>query len=303
MPNQGRNRSGKSGRLRLSAFVRSVRNNMSCPLCGSSAQTVFSIQHAPIVDCSACSHRFYKGTHCDNTVTQIFDDSYFTGGGAGYSDYTSEKEMLIERGRMYAKKLEGLTHPGRILDVGAACGFLLKGFVDSGWNGVGLEPNRAMTEMARSEVGMTVLPGTLEKAQFDERFDLISMIQVVGHLYDPAKAFTRAYELLNDDGLLLIETWDRSSISARIFGKRWHEYSPPSVVQWFSAKSLSEFLSHIGFERLTGGRPAKWISGGHAASLLRYKLGNKRIFDLIPEDLMMPYPAEDLFWAVYRKRN
>lgn len=276
---------------------------MFCPLCGSSAQTVFTIQQAPIADCSECSHRFYKATHCANTVTEIFDDNYFTGGGAGYSDYASEKEMLIERGRMYAKKLEGITHPGRILDVGAACGFLLKGFVDAGWNGIGIEPNRSMAAMARSEVGQNVLPGTLENAQFEERFDLISMIQVVGHLFDPAMAFRRAYDLLNDEGLLLIETWDRTSISARIFGKRWHEYSPPSVVQWFSAKGLSDFLSHIGFERLAGGRPAKWISGGHASSLLKYKLGNKRIFDLIPENMMIPYPAEDLFWAVYRKRS
>jgi len=276
---------------------------MSCPLCGSSAQTVFVAQQVPILGCNVCDHRFYNLKNGSSSVEQIFDDAYFMDGGAGYADYTAEREMLIGRGRMYAKKLREFTQPGRMLDVGAACGFLLKGFVESGWEGIGIEPNGSMAAKARPEVGVTVMQGTLETAEFDESFDLVSMIQVAGHFYDPSAAFSRAYELLNPNGLLLVETWDRASVSARILGKRWHEYSPPSVIQWFSAKGLTDFLSHVGFERVKGGRPTKWISGGHTASLLKYRLGNSRVFNLIPDRLMIPYLPEDLFWAVYRKRS
>ena len=41
-------------------------------------------------------------------VAEIYDDSYFSGGGAGYSDYLAEGEMLKQRGRMYAG-----TKPGK----------------------------------------------------------------------------------------------------------------------------------------------------------------------------------------------
>ena len=101
----------------------------------------------------------------------------------------------------------------------------------------------------------------------------------------------------------MIETWNRESFSARIFGQNWHEYSPPSVLQWFSLDGLTHFLGEIGFEKIAHGRPPKKISGAHAKSLLKYRLGNNFLLKLIPDGLNFPYPSEDLFWAIYRKKN
>jgi SAM-dependent methyltransferase len=132
------------------------------------------------------------------------------------------------------------------------------------------------------------------------------MIQVAAHFHNPRRAFANAFNLLKPDGVLLIETWNYQSLTARAFGRAWHEYSPPSVLQWFSPETLSEFLRReIGFEKIAHGRPSKKISGEHARSLLRYRLGNKfdAILKLIPAKINFPYPAEDLFWAIYRKKK
>ena len=99
--------------------------------------------------------------------------------------------------------------------------------------GVGLEPNGAMTDFGREDLGLDMRQGTLESFDSSEKFDLVSMIQVVAHFYDPRAAFEKAAGLLDENGCLLIETWDRESVSARVFGKNWHEYSPPSVLHWF----------------------------------------------------------------------
>ncbi|KXJ98624.1 MAG: type 11 methyltransferase [Acidobacteria bacterium OLB17] len=275
---------------------------MSCPLCSSAAKEALVAKGIPILDCTDCGHRFYNVNATPFAPAEIYNDAYFDGGGAGYSDYRADRQLLVERGRMYARKLERFTSPGRILDVGAACGYILKGFVDEGWEGIGLEPNASMAAFAADDVGVAVRTGTLEETEIDGKFDLVSMIQVAAHFYDPAAAFARARGLLAENGLLLIETWDRASFSARILGKHWHEYSPPSVVHWFTPKGLTDFLSHNGFERIAGGRPSKWISGGHARSLLKYRLGERKILDLIPSWIKIPYPAEDLFWALFRKR-
>ena len=122
--------------------------------------------------------------------------------------------MLRSRGRMYAKKIAQFTKPGKMLDVGAAAGYILQGFVESGWIGMGLEPNASMAALGSSQLGLDVCQGSLESIETDECFDLISMIQVDAHFYDAKLAFQKAYELLNPGGLLLIETWDRSSVSA-----------------------------------------------------------------------------------------
>lgn len=276
---------------------------MNCPLCNSESKFAFEAKGFPLHDCVKCNHRFAAIPADENHVADIYDDDYFNGGGAGYSDYLQEDEMLTRRGRMYAKIIEKYSaRKGKILDVGSAAGFLLKGFSEKGWEGIGLEPNAEMAKFGHEKFGLDIRQGSLESFETGEKFDLISMIQVAAHFYDPRKAFEKSFELLNKDGFLLIETWNRESFSAKIFGRNWHEYSPPSVLQFFSEKGLSEFLQTIGFEKIGHGRPSKKISGAHAKSLLKYRLGDNFLLKLIPEKFEFPYPSEDLFWVLYRKK-
>ncbi len=68
---------------------------------------------------------------------------------------------------------------------------------------------------------------------------IITMIQVMAHFVDPLDAFDRVARANKNDGLCLIETWNCQSLTARLFGKAWHEYSPPSVLHWFSPARLA----------------------------------------------------------------
>lgn len=279
---------------------------MKCPLCSSDSEKIFAAKGFPVRDCAACGHRFAEVAANGGHTAEVYDDSYFNGGGAGYSDYLAEGEMLRRRGRDYAKVLSKHTDGGgKILDVGAAAGFILKGLTDEGWRGAGVEPNASMARAGREKLGLEIIRRDFEDFQSDERFDAVSMIQVAAHFHNPRKAFETARNLLKPDGVLLIETWNYQSVTARVFGRSWHEYSPPSVLQWFSPKTLTNFLNQIGFEKLAQGRPSKKISGAHARSLLRYRLGEKfnPFLKLIPSKINFPYPAEDLFWAIYRKNS
>ncbi len=275
---------------------------MNCPLCQAESKTAFETKGFALRDCLKCDHRFTAMTADEQHVADIYDDSYFNGGGAGYSNYLAEAEMLRNRGRMYAEKLEKYApEKGAMLDVGAAAGFILQGFIDNGWHGKGLEPNAQIAAGGREKYNLDIRQGSLESFATGEKFDLISMIQVAAHFYAPARAFQKARDLLNENGLLLIETWNRASISARIFGANWHEYSPPSVLQFYTEKGLTDFLQTVGLQKIASGRPSKKISGAHAKSLLKYRVGDNFLLKLIPDKINFPYPSEDLFWAVYRK--
>ncbi|MEP6947579.1 MAG: class I SAM-dependent methyltransferase [Acidobacteriota bacterium] len=274
---------------------------MNCPLCSSDSKPAFEAKGFPLEDCIACGHRFAAIIAGEAHLAENYSNDYFTGGGAGYADYLAEGAILRSRGRMYARKVATFIGPGRLLDVGSAAGFILKGFSDEGWAGVGVEPNAAMAATGRESLSLDIRVGSIETLIATERFDLVSMIQVAAHFYDPVMAFTKARDLLNEGGCLLIESWDRSSRMARVFGKSWHEYSPPSVLHWYTQSQLTTYLEGLGFSKIAGGRPSKKISGGHVRSLLKYRLGETRLLKLIPKQVNFPYPSEDLFWALYRK--
>ena len=273
----------------------------NCIFCSTASKTAFSVKGYEVRDCISCGHRFAGLPADEQHTAEQYSDDYFNGGGAGYADYASEAQMLIRRGEMYAKLLTPHAEPGRMLDVGAAAGYILKGFHNEGWTGIGIEPNASMANIGREELGLDIRQGTLESFTSEERFDLVSMIQVAAHFYDPAASFKKAQELLKPGGHLLIETWDRSSFSARTLGKHWHEYSPPTVLHWYSRQWLTGHLCSLGFERVDGGRPKKRISGGHVRSLLKYRLGDLSLINFIPERVEFPYPSEDLFWALFKK--
>jgi len=284
------------------------KHTCTCPLCSDNGQPLFQKESIWICTCPDCGHRFAALSPREDHVAAVYGDGYFFGGGAGYYDYLGDARLLRARGRCYARLLEQFMPVGEMLDVGAAAGFVLQGFVDSGWSGQGVEPNERMSAFARRELGLNVHTGTLEWFPCNQQYDLLTMIQVAAHFIDPRVAFQRAAELTRGGGFCLIETWNRESLTARLLGRRWHEYTPPSVLHWYSPDSLRRFLTEFGFREVARGRPKKRLHAQHIKSLLNYKLRSSRWGKLIcgplailPGKLPIPYPAEDLFWSLFRK--
>lgn len=265
------------------------------------------INNYDIYDCTVCNHRLAYIDRSPEHVNANYDDTYFFDGGTGgYPNYYKESELLYKRGKRYARILNrNGANKGKILDVGAAAGFILKGFVDKGWDGTGIEPNKTMVTYANEELNLNVYQSTLEEFTFDGKFDCIALIQVIAHFYDFEKAINKITSLLKKDGYLLIETWNRNSITARVFGWKWHEYSPPTVIHWFTKKDLLKYMEKAGFKLVKSGRMLKRINARHAKSLILEKVSNKifrRMINIIPDKLKLLYPSEDLFYLILKKK-
>lgn len=132
-------------------------------------------------------------------------------------------------------------------------------------------------------------------------------MQVLPHFVEPAAALHIARRCTAAHGLWLIETWNRRSIAARLRGETWHEYSPPTVLHWFTPRSLDRLVARFGGTLLERGRPNKRIAAGHAKSLLRGRANDGAIdrclyhlANLIPDRLTLPYPGDDVFFSIYR---
>lgn len=278
-----------------------------CTVCGGSGERTFEKEGFWILSCVGCGHRYAEVEASPKHVAETYDDDYFFGGGAGYPNYLEESEVVRAHGARYARRIRRWTEPGDVLDVGAAAGFFLDGLTDGGWRGMGIEPNGRLAAYARSEVRVDVQQGALEDLPNARQFDLVTMVQVLGHFLDPRRALAAAAGATRPGGHWLIETWDRTSLSARVLGPRWHEYSPPSVLHWFSRRGVERLAADFGFEPVAHGRPVKWLGAKHARSLLSHKLGNsalgraaEAVLGRIPAGVALPYPPEDLFWVLLR---
>lgn len=282
---------------------------MNCTVCpGNNIRVKFIKNGYPIIHCLDCDHLYTDYTPTQEEIKQIYSDDYFSNGGAGYENYFIEEQMLIKRGEYYAEKMGKYMKPGKLLDVGSAAGFLLKGFENKNWKGVGIDPNRVMVEYGKKNLGLNLLQSTLETIELEEKFDLIILIQVIAHLNNIDRSIDRLSEFLIPGGHILIETWDKNSLTARFFGKYWHEYSPPSTLNYFSKKSLNHFMNQQSFTLVDEGFPKKSIHSSHAKSLLTHKLKESNMPNwvigatkLIPGNIIIPYPLKDLFWALYKK--
>ncbi len=280
---------------------------MNCPICQSPSDRIFQIDGFWILECKSCYHRYAEIIASNDHIDQVYQDEYFKGGAAGYMDYLSEANILTSHGRRYGLILSKYTPPGMLLDVGTAAGFTLKGLLESGWRGIGLEPNLSMVEYGRTHLDLQIECGSLEQFSTNQKFDVVVMIQVISHFYDIRQALQKAANITNPGGFWLIEMWDRESWVARILGKYWHEYSPPSVLQWFSPTGLKHLVAQFGFSEIARGRPKKFINSAHAKSLLKYKLQNsalgwlQRGLAIVPDHLIFPYPTFDLYWFLFQK--
>ena len=294
----------------------------SCPFCDRPTTIAFEKPPFTVFDCQPCGHRFCSPPENENHIEDVYGDDYFSGGGGGYRDYLLKKDLLIHHGNRYAEVLERYrkTADRKILDIGCAAGFLLKGFQDKGWNGVGIDPNQSIIQHGIQEFGLDLRHQSVEEfAQLRERIedskegsskvDAAVMVQVLPHIADPISAINAVRSTLNDQGLLLIETWNWQSLTARAFNRNWHEYNPPSVLHWFSKSGLRKVLSDNGFEVVAQGRPIKWISIGNGVSLIRHSLRESALgrvattpLGLIPKNLKAPYFLDDIFWVLARKR-
>ncbi len=299
-------------------------NSLACPICESHAFEIFSVSNYPIAACRSCTHKFATTLPRENHVAEQFSDEYFFGGGtSGYQDYLSSAKLVKVNAKRYTELVHRHcsqireTSAVRVLDVGCAAGFVMEGFGQAGWHSTGIDPNQKMVERSRSsgfdrhrETLESVLDGATLLDQRDGYFDLISMIQVVAHLSDIGKAAGNLRQLLRDNGYVLVETWDSASMTAKILGKNWHEYSPPNVLHYFSKNSLDKFFADAGFSFVAGGHPTKRINLGHARSLFEFKYGGSRLGKtmakasrLVSDDVTFPYPAEDLVWRIYQKET
>lgn len=236
-----------------------------CPACGHDGHgRAISVRGYQYLICSRCG-----SARLDPLPSlgagDLYDQGYFFQSlQGGYQDYGADELLHRRNARERLARIEanGVAPPGRILDVGCAHGFFLDEALRRGWRTSGVEISPYAGPIARSrghEVFETLDAALREGAG---RFDAVSFFQVLEHLPDPAAALRAAAALLRPGGLLIVETWDLSSWTARLSGKRWQQIYPPTVIHLFTRAGLFDLAARTGFVEGKIGRTTKLVSAG-----------------------------------------
>ncbi len=222
-----------------------------CDVCGTNSQFFCTKNDYDVYACKKCGFTFVYPLPSTADLEALYSADYFSnkGDGFGYTEYDKDKEPMRSVFALYLTKLRKLTKGNRLFDVGAATGYFLDMAKEAGWVTLGSE----ISEFGRLEAARRghEMVGTITSADVSlPRVHVVTLWDVLEHVDNPRLYIQRVRSLLEDGGVVAINTVDIGSVWARIFGKYWHLIVPPEHLHYFSNKSLTMLLEQEGFEVL-----------------------------------------------------
>jgi SAM-dependent methyltransferase len=223
---------------------------VSCPVCRATAAAPrLRKAGVAILSCASCGSAFWEPEAAFDPAA-LYGARYFASrdGATGYDDYAALETSLRHN---FARRLRALGAPrdgARLLDLGPAYGFAIDEARRLGWNAVGLEVSAAAARRAAQTIGAALVAvGDAQRAPFaDARFDVVTLWDVLEHLPDPHAAIAELARLLRPGGRVALTTGDVGSLVARLSGARWHLYTIPEHLFFYSREGLRRLLGAHG---------------------------------------------------------
>lgn len=231
----------------------------NCPYCKSHKfKKKYQIEQCKILICHECDLMWLYPQLTVEELEEVYTEDYFLNKKFennepnniyGYTDYMSER---INKQKKYKKIIQNIkcNYPNlnnNWLDIGCGLGFLLEEANKEKFEVEGVEFNKYAIKYIKDKYNFNVYEDDIEK--IENRYDVISMLDVIEHLQNPFEELDKVYKKLNQDGVLIISTMDSTSLVCRILGTRIEDFRRiREHLFFFSRKSLTTILEEKKFK-------------------------------------------------------
>jgi 2-polyprenyl-3-methyl-5-hydroxy-6-metoxy-1,4-benzoquinol methylase len=195
---------------------------MRCPICRSSRSSLVQKEPAStdptrsaaytqrmvnLVACSDCSFVYVERDFPESYVNAFYEERAGGGYRLDYENFFWWHEAT-KNSNHHILSLLGAADSRRLLDVGCGNGTFLADARDAGWQVSGLEINPAFRDFCRNELKIDdVQCGLISDPPFaSSSFDVVTMLDVLEHMYDPIVSLMQCAQLLKPGGLMVVKS-------------------------------------------------------------------------------------------------
>lgn len=231
---------------------------MSCKICGGDKVSFFIKSYNYGFDvyvCNSCGTLFRYPFPSDDEIKGFYDEGYYL--GVKKYSYIDERKVkgseFVWKKRLYKLisiyREENGKHPETILDIGCSFGGFLEVSKEFSLKPYGVEVSEYSFRYARSR-GIEVIQGSIEDVELEEeKFDIITMIEVIEHLSDPLKVLKKVFRSNTKGGILLVQTANIEGLQSKFWGGKYHYYLPGHL-HYFSNKTLRRLFFEVGYRKV-----------------------------------------------------
>ena len=206
-----------------------------------------------IVCCSQCGMVF-DTFEADETVFDNYyskENKYAIDNTAGSGGYSVNEKKRFQRIVNFLKS-QRIDKNADIMDIGSGKGGLLYVLQENGFNNLcAVERSDKCVAYMKHNASWSVIHSGLEELGEKCYSDLIICSQIFEHLFSPRHSLEILWNVLRDEGMLLIEVPDASRY-CDFFCKPYH-YFDAEHINHFSLESLKMLLKSCGFNPLVFG--------------------------------------------------
>jgi SAM-dependent methyltransferase len=181
------------------ARATNLRKTVECHVCSRADDvTYLTARGYRIVQCRSCGFWYMNPQPTPEQLRQFYAD---------YDDGEQWRKLEEHFNRAIRSAILRRKNSGSVLDVGCGSGNFLRCMKEKGFSVFGIEPSGSGSDYARNEHGIDIYHGMIEDylvAQAGQRFDVITLLNVLEHLRDPARALLRLRQALASDGVLAV---------------------------------------------------------------------------------------------------
>lgn len=236
----------------------------------------------------------------------MYDIAYF----AHYQTTVDPESVRVMKRATYhrlLRRLDATPSNGtrkRLLDCGAATGFLCEQAQEMDWDAFAVEFSDFGAEACAQLLGPDhVYRGDVLDAAFagntNGRYEAITMFDFIEHVREPLKVLSWARKHLVPKGALLIGTPQTRALSWRLMGSQWFGYTPREHLWFFSAESIKQLLRKTGFSSVEVQALPKAVTVGYALAHYAKKTNHSPVFSPISRwlwSVLGPKAKRQRFW-------